>query len=130
MSLLGIDIGTTGCKVAVFNTGGKLLSSAYCEYDVTRELPGQTELDSREVSSKIFQVIRKVADGAESDPVTAIAAASMSEAMVPLDRDGQVIGNSILGFDTRGVPYLESVLEKIPDEKLYSLTGQPPGPGY
>jgi len=109
MSLLGIDIGTTGCKAAVFNTGGKLLSSAYCEYDVIREQSGQAELDSREVSSKIFQVVRKAAAGAESDPVTAIAAASMGEAMVPLDRNDRIAGNSILGFDTRGVPYLETV---------------------
>ncbi len=130
MSLLGIDIGTTGCKAAVFNTGGKLLSSAYCEYNVIREQPGQAELDSREVSSKIFQVIREVAVVTASDPVTAISAASMGEAMVPLDRDDQITGNSILGFDARGIPYLETVREKIPDEKFYFLTGQPPGPGY
>lgn len=32
MSLLGIDVGTTGCKAAVFSTEGKCLAMAYREY--------------------------------------------------------------------------------------------------
>ena len=34
MSLLGIDVGTTGCKTAVFSEEGLLLASSYKEYDV------------------------------------------------------------------------------------------------
>ncbi len=33
MSLLGIDVGTSGCKTAVFSESGELLALAYEEYD-------------------------------------------------------------------------------------------------
>ena len=47
MSLLGIDVGTTGCKAALFSTEGGMLSSAYEEYDVQRPQLGWAELDRR-----------------------------------------------------------------------------------
>jgi len=45
MSLLGIDVGTTGCKAAVFSEAGHLLAFAYEEYDIQRPKPGWAELD-------------------------------------------------------------------------------------
>ena len=53
MSLLGIDVGTTGCKAAVFSTEGHQLASAYEEYDNLRPKPGWAELDAAEVWGKV-----------------------------------------------------------------------------
>ena len=44
MSLLGIDVGTSGCKSAVFSERGELLSVAYEEYDMERPQPGWAQL--------------------------------------------------------------------------------------
>jgi xylulokinase len=46
MNLLGIDVGTTGCKVALFSLQGEMLSTAYCEYDPQSPQPGWAQLDS------------------------------------------------------------------------------------
>jgi xylulokinase len=54
MSLLGIDVGTTGCKAAVFSQEGNLLASAYEEYDNLRPRPGWAELDVADVWAKII----------------------------------------------------------------------------
>ncbi len=45
-SLLGIDVGTTGCKVALFSPEGRLIRAAYREYDTQRPQPGWAELDA------------------------------------------------------------------------------------
>jgi sugar (pentulose or hexulose) kinase len=45
MSLLGLDVGTTGCKAAVFSTDGRLLALAYAEYDYRSPEAGWAELD-------------------------------------------------------------------------------------
>ena len=45
MSLLGIDVGTSGCKAAVFSEDGQLLRQAYAEYDYQHSRPGWAELD-------------------------------------------------------------------------------------
>ena len=40
MSLLGIDIGTSGCKAAAFSAEGTLLALAYEEYDIQHPQTG------------------------------------------------------------------------------------------
>ena len=49
MTLLGIDVGTTGCKVIALATDGVIRAAAQREYDVVRPQPGWAELDSRAV---------------------------------------------------------------------------------
>ena len=45
MSLIGLDVGTTGCKAIVVNLEGKVLGEAYREYPLTYPQPGWAELD-------------------------------------------------------------------------------------
>ncbi|MCK5380057.1 MAG: hypothetical protein KAJ81_01220, partial [Candidatus Latescibacteria bacterium] len=50
MSLLGIDVGTTGCKAVAFNVEGRMLASAYQEYPLLSPRPGWMELDAHQVT--------------------------------------------------------------------------------
>ena len=43
MSLLGIDVGTMGCKAVVFNRDGDILASQYKEHPLLHPNPGWTE---------------------------------------------------------------------------------------
>lgn len=61
MSLLGIDVGTTGCKAALFSTAGDVYAAAYREYDTLHPQPGWAELDAVEVWDKVRQTLREVA---------------------------------------------------------------------
>jgi len=130
MSLLGIDVGTTGCKAAVFSEEGHLLASAYEEYDNLRPEPGWAELDVVEVWGKVKGVIREVVAGSASDPVQALAVSSLGEAMVPVTVDRQVLGPSILNFDVRGEEYLGSLSALLPDDRLYQINGNTLGNHY
>ncbi len=130
MSLLGIDIGTTGCKAAVFDSAGTVIASDYCEYDIIRGLPGQAELDSGDVWNKICRVIASCSKQSGADRIEALSAASMGEAMVPVDSQGRICGNSLLGTDTRGTKYLDRLTALIPADEIYRITGQPAGTGY
>ena len=86
MSLLGIDVGTTGCKAAVFSESGRLIASAYEEYDIQRPQPGWAELDSQRVWELVKRMIRQAVSEAKSDPVKALAVSSLGEAVVPVER--------------------------------------------
>src|SRR5947209_5782046 len=103
MSLLGIDVGTTGCKAMALSADGVILGIAQREYDVIRPQPGWAELDSQAVWTCIQSAIREVAIKAAHDPVVSICVSSMGEAMTPVSRDRQILGNCLLGFDERGV---------------------------
>ncbi|MCK5465444.1 MAG: hypothetical protein KAI95_20595, partial [Bacteroidales bacterium] len=59
MNFLGIDIGTSRCKAAIFDENGMQLAQAYRLYDVLFTPDGGAELDSDTVISKCFEVIRE-----------------------------------------------------------------------
>jgi len=49
MYLLGLDVGTTGCKSVIFSSDGEIISSAYGEYRLHHRRPGWSELNPEEV---------------------------------------------------------------------------------
>jgi len=102
MSLMGIDVGTTGCKVIALALDGTILAAAQREYNVVRPQPGWAELDSRQVWRQIQDAIREVAAQTRHDPVTSVCVSSMGEAMTPVSRDREILGNCLMGFDSRG----------------------------
>lgn len=130
MSLLGIDVGTTGCKAAVFSEEGHVLASAYEEYDCQRPKSGWAELDAVEVWAKVKRMISEVVSSSASDPAKALAVSSLGEAMVPVAEDRQVLGPSILNFDARGEEYLESLSSALDNERLYRVNGNTLGNHY
>ena len=130
MSLLGLDVGTTGCKAAVFSTDGRQLALAYAEYDLCSPEAGWAELDVQAVWEKIKVSIRKALAGSGTDPVTALAVASLGESFVPVSRDRQVLGPSLLNFDVRGQEYLDGLAARIDDTLLYQINGNTLGNQY
>ena len=59
MSLLGIDVGTTGCKAAAYRDDGHQLALHYEEYSIQRPRPGWAQLDAEEVWEKVKLTIKK-----------------------------------------------------------------------
>jgi xylulokinase len=130
VSLLGIDVGTTGCKAAVFSEEGFCLAEAYREYPILRPRNGWAELDSRKVWDSVKKLIVAVAAGARKDPVTALSFSSIGEALVPVDREGGIIANSILMSDQRGGEYISALQSKISQESFYEINPNILGPHY
>lgn len=60
MSFLSLDLGTTVCKAALFNSPGELLALAREEYPVISLHPHWAEQDADVVWRKIQQVIARI----------------------------------------------------------------------
>ncbi len=63
MSLLGLDVGTTGCKAILFDVQGHILGSGYREYPLLQPRPGWLELDPEAVWRAIGECIRQAVQG-------------------------------------------------------------------
>ncbi len=129
MSLLGIDVGTSGCKATAISAEGQVLAIAYREYDVVRRRPGWAELDSRAVWDKIQEVIAEAVVKTGRDPVAALCVSSMGESMTPVSKAREIVGDCIVGFDVRGVEYVPR-FEALGEAHFYEISGNLPGNLY
>jgi len=130
MSLLGIDVGTSGCKAAVFSEEGQLLALAYEEHDYQHPQPGWAELDTKQVWESVQRTIARVAQQARHDPIKALSVSSLGEAAAPVTRQREILGPSLLNFDVRGAEYLPELHECLDNERLYRLNGNTLGNQY
>ncbi len=132
MSLLGIDVGTSGCKSAVFAVDGPLISLAYEEFDYRSPQPGWAELDTAHIWQQIRRVIGKSAAAAalQHDPIRALCVSSLGEAVVPVSRERQILGPSLLNFDLRGDEFLPELSRTLSNEALYRCNGNTLGSPY
>ncbi|MGE4488205.1 MAG: L-fuculokinase [Kiritimatiellales bacterium] len=130
MSLLGIDLGTTGCKAGAFGLDGTCIAQAYREYDMLHPQPGWSELDSSNVWKKTKEVIAEVAMQTKNDPITALSVSAFGEAFVPVSKDRKLLDNSILCVDDRGQEHISRLLETFDREKLYRINPNLLGPNY
>ena len=125
MSLLGLDVGTTGCKAVVFDVGGKVLSAAYREYPLLHPQPGWVELDMRLVLEKIKESIREVSSEVKRDPIKALSISAQGEAFVPVDKKGNLLTSSPVSFDNRGEKFVQWWKKALGAEKIMNITGMP-----
>jgi len=124
MSLLGLDVGTTGCKAILFDREGRILGSAYREYPLLQPRPGWIELDPEAVWRAVKECILEVSQGV-ADRVTALSTSVLGEAVTAIGGDGKPLGNSIVGFDQRGIAEVQWWAEVLGRERIFAITGQP-----
>jgi xylulokinase len=132
MSLLGIDLGTTGIKGAVYNEDGRLLGKAYREFVHYTPGPGMVELDPNIVWKTLCDSIRELTSVNEVryDPISALSMSVSGCEAIPLDRDGNTLYNAIMSLDRRGKQENDWIIKRIGKKRLYEITGQPPGSFY
>ncbi len=130
MSLLGIDVGTSGCKAVVFSLNGEQLARAYREYDIISQKEGYAELDSFEVWEKVCEVIREVAQQITEDKIQALSVSSLGEALVPVCSDRKILGYSILGTDQRGEEFTRLIENRYGQKEIFMETGNLTGTFY
>ncbi|MBS2019149.1 MAG: hypothetical protein JST00_40150 [Deltaproteobacteria bacterium] len=101
MTLLGIDIGTTGVRAAVFTVDGALVAdaSASCLHDAPQA--GWAEIDPEAWWRTVTRVLADVATQTKLADVKCIAVTGQAPTSVLVDASGAVLRPAILWLDTR-----------------------------
>jgi len=123
MSILGLDVGTTGVKAVAFRDDGACLASCYREYHLKSPRPGWLELDPAEVLAAIRHVTGVVARETSRDPIRSVATSTLGEAAVPVDSSDRPVGNAIVGFDARGEEEAARLREKMSNDEVFAIAG-------
>lgn len=130
MSLLGLDIGITGCKAVAFSLDGQALAQAYREYRLYQPQPGWMELDPTEVWQAVTEVIARVTSAVPDDPVAALSVSTHGESVLPIDAAGRPLARFITAIDTRAEAQTRWWAEHVGREHIFQITGMPLHPMY
>lgn len=127
---MGIDIGTSGCKAAVYDGNGLQLSLAYREYQILSKQEGWAELDTDQVIEGCFQVIKESSIQVAPNIIAGIGISSQGEAFTLIDQEGKALCNALVSSDRRAGGYAKIWAEQFGLEKLYHITGHTPHPMF
>lgn len=127
---LGIDIGTSGCKAVIFDDDGRQAAASYREYNIISNNPGWAELDTGEVISKCFDVIREAAGKVPKSTVKGLGISSQGEAFTLIDKEGRALCNALVSSDIRANELIQPWISEFGEEKLYHITGHTPHPMF
>jgi xylulokinase len=130
--LLGVDLGTTGCKAGLYQVDGALVASRYTEYPLITLGPHLVEQDADLWWRLTQDVMRDVLllAGVPGSDVQAVSVSSQGISFVPVDAEGLVLRNAISWLDTRAEAAAQMVQDELDDELLFQLTGKRPGVFY
>lgn len=121
---LGVDVGTTNIKAAVFNLEGELLAYHSVGNVIHHPVPEESNFDPEELWENLCICIRTVAAQVGPENIKAVTASSMAESGVPLDGEGKPLYPIIAWYDNRTIPQMEKLDEMIGARRIYSITGQ------
>lgn len=130
--LLGIDIGTSACKVAVFDEDGKVLAQANRPYRVYYPQNGWAEQNPEEWWEAICDAVRAVLSeaGVNAEQIKGIGVDGQSWSAIPVDESGKVIHNTPIWMDTRARHLCEKVKEEIGVDEIFRVAGNDFLPSY
>ena len=121
--LAGIDVGTSGCKVGIFSEDGKLVSFSSREYPINYPREGYAELNVNQVLQNVESCIKEAVLRVDRYEIKSLSVSSLGEAVVPIDKDGNILYPSILNFDIRGEEYLKRIRNSISEKEIYKING-------
>src|SRR5215216_7521657 len=113
-SILAVDLGTSGMKVALITVGGSVLGWEIEPVRLVLTPDGGAEQSPEEWWQAFLSAAGRLLRQQEAGPdVIAVCCSTQGEGTVAVDKEGNAIGNAILWMDMRGAPYLGQQLNGL-----------------
>jgi len=128
--LLGIDLGTTGCKGALYDRYGNMAAQSYREHRIITPARGYVEEDPDDWWENTVEVIKDIlAQKEEAKKNISGMGISGTNALLPVDIDGNPLMNAIMQLDLRTTTIIEEMKKIQPPEVIFAATGNRHAPG-
>lgn len=130
--LLGIDIGTSACKVAVFDRCGQVKASASGDYSVYYPQEGWAEQNPEEWWKAVCLSVREALKkgGINPEEIAGIGIDGQSWSAIAVDKGGEVLTNTPIWMDTRAADICDELNEKAGADNIFELSGNSLQPAY
>jgi xylulokinase len=130
--LAGIDIGTTGAKIAIFDLEGNIISSGYREYACIYPKPNWVEQDLNVMYKSAMDASKECIQKSNIDSasIAAISISAQRSCTIFIDETGNALMPMISWQDGRTSAEVEEIRDLVGAEEYYGITGLPLGPTW
>lgn len=127
---LGIDLGTTDCKVGVYDVNGQKLASGNKTYKVDVTPQGAAEVDPQVWVAAVVDGVRDAVARSKIDPrgIAGIAVGG-TNGLVPVRKDGSPSRRAIMLMDQRSGPQAEKIASILGRDRCFNEAGNVLVPG-
>ena len=135
-ALLGIDLGTTGVKAALFRADdGQVIASTFFDYPLYHPQPGWAEQQPADWWKATIAAIRACLEEAASHgvrpaDVRGVGLSGQMHGVVLLDEQSMVLRPCIIWADQRSEPQCRWMTERVGAAKLIDYVSNPALPGF
>ncbi len=121
--ILTIDLGTSGPKVALFDSSARCIANEFQEVPLMLYEHGGAEQKPVDWINTIKSCYKKLISANNIDPKSIIAVNCTAQwsGTVAVDEDGNVLGDSIIWMDTRGAEYIKEITNGFIKVEGYGL---------
>ncbi len=126
--LLGLDVGTTGCKAAVFTPHGEIRGYGFEEYGIISTEDRMAEQDPEKVWEAVCRVLKAAFFRSGSKKIDALSVSVQGDAIIPVDCNFRPLYNAVLGMDYRSHEQATKCEELFGGKAVFEMTGMRPHP--
>lgn len=125
--LLGIDIGTSACKLVVFAPDGAALASRTVAYPTQYPKPGYVEQNPDDWWNAVCRGLNDLfAEGVVSAwDIAGIGVDGQGWSAIAMDAEGNVLAPDPIWLDTRAEDICEELKASVGNDAIFSLSGNP-----
>lgn len=129
---IGADIGTTGCRVTVYDARGGMAASASAEYALNVPQVGWAEQDPEVIYASFQDTFSRALKGFKGslNDIRALTFSAVFHSVFPVDEAGQPLHPMLIFADSRAQSCLAEIREAVDVEALYTRTACPLHPMY
>ena len=122
MLYIGVDLGTSACKLLLMEADGTIKNIVSKEYDLSFPHPGWSEQKPEDWWTAVQEGVKELVDGFDPAQVAGISFGGQMHGLVILDEEDNVIRPAILWNDGRTTKEVDYLNNEIGKDKLSEYT--------
>lgn len=124
-NIIGVDLGTTHCKIVVVNRNNKVVFSAKKACHSITGDDGMHEQDAEEICSLVLELLKQAFAHTPATEVSCVSFSAAMHSLLAVDGAGKPTMNALTWADTRAAKYAAEIKQSGKAEEIYNNTGTP-----
>lgn len=123
--VIGLDVGTTGCKAVAVDAQGRVLAAAGAAYPMHCPAPDRAEQNVLEIWAQVSGALRALMAQTQATGLGALALSGAMHSLLLCGEDGEALGPATTWADGRAQAQATALRREVDLDRLYRLTGCP-----